>query len=224
MIYVTGDIHGSTTDYRLSIVKTLPKEDIVIFLGDFGYTWRKEFIDNYSASCITLFIAGNHENFDILNSLPTKRLFGSTVGVLKKNVYHLRTGNLYNIEGKKFLVFGGALSIDKATRLNRISWWEEEIPSFTDMNRAVKNLKKVNGEIDYLLTHTCSEEVSDKFFFYKNDIGDPTCTMISEIEKHIKSPYINYFGHHHTHIERDNHICLYTEFKRLDEVAAKDSN
>ena len=44
-----------------------------------------------------------------------------------------RTGG---IEGKTFFAFGGAESFDRIYRQNRISWWEEEIPTKADYNRA----------------------------------------------------------------------------------------
>ena len=79
MIYVTGDIHGSHDISKLgseneSLFAAMTKSDYVIICGDFGLIWDNGYEDrkwrdwldrqNYT----TLFVDGNHENFDILNS------------------------------------------------------------------------------------------------------------------------------------------------------------
>ena len=133
MIYLTGDIHANFRDYRLELMSHLKEDDIVIFLGDFGFNWNNTimecFKDHFKFPCTVLFLSGNHENFDILNTLPTKEMFGGEVGIFCEGVYHLKTGEVYTIGNKKFLVFGGALSIDKEHRILGTSYWEEEIPS-----------------------------------------------------------------------------------------------
>ena len=42
------------------------------------------------------------------------------------NVIHLMCGEIYNIEGKKFFTFGGAVSYDKEQRIPNVSWWKQE--------------------------------------------------------------------------------------------------
>ncbi len=74
MIYVTGDCHG---DWRRFQKKSFPEQkdmthdDYIIICGDFGiWTDDKEerwCLDELSnRSFTTLFIDGNHENFDRL--------------------------------------------------------------------------------------------------------------------------------------------------------------
>ena len=215
MIYLTGDIHANFEDIRFDTLMNLNKEDIVIFLGDFGFDWNEEKISKYNVPCITLFLAGNHENFDILDNLPREEHFGAEVGVLKDRVYHLLTGNIYTIEKKKFLIFGGADSIDKMYRTAYVSWWPHEIPTMTEYLNAEKNLKENNYKIDYLLTHTCSPETSSKFFNYYERIKDPTEDMIKALEDIITSPYYHYFGHHHKFVSDGKHTCLYYEMMEL---------
>lgn len=221
MIYLTGDIHANFRDYRLEVLSHFKEDDIVIFLGDFGFDWNYTimecFKDHFTKfSCTVLFLSGNHENFDILNALPSKEMFGGEVGVFCERVYHLKTGEVYTIDGKKFLVFGGALSIDKEHRILGTSYWEEEIPSIEDFNRALDNLKKNDYKVDYLLTHTCSNKVIGELFKFTKVFEDKTSTMIRVLESEIKSPYINYFGHFHEHVEEGNHKCLYTEMKAIE--------
>jgi hypothetical protein len=49
---------------------------------------------------------------------------------------------------------GGALSIDKHLRMDRVTWWKEEEISNIDFKNAISNLEKFNYEVDYVLTHT----------------------------------------------------------------------
>ena len=222
MIYLTGDIHANFRDYRLELMSHLKEDDIVIFLGDFGFNWNNTimecFRDHFKFPCTVLFLSGNHENFDILKSLPSKEMFGGEVGIFCEGVYHLKTGEVYTIDNKKFLVFGGALSIDKEHRILGTSYWEEEIPSIKDFHRALDNLKKNDYKVDYLLTHTCNENIIKDMFNYSKVIPDKTATMIRVLESEIKSPYINYFGHFHEHMEKGNHKCLYMEMRKIDEA------
>ena len=64
-----------------------------------------------------LFIDGDHENFDMLDELPRERKFGGSVGVGGENIFWLRRGEIYEIAGRRFLCFDGALGVDKAHRI-----------------------------------------------------------------------------------------------------------
>ena len=46
-----------------------------------------------------LFIDGNHENFDKLNSYPVETWCGGKVHKIRNNVIHLMCGEVYCIEG-----------------------------------------------------------------------------------------------------------------------------
>lgn len=83
MIYLTGDTHIPIDIDKLSF-KSFPKQremtrsDYVIVLGDFGLLWKKDetydyWLDVLSKRTYTLlFLDGNHENFDWLDSLPVE--------------------------------------------------------------------------------------------------------------------------------------------------------
>lgn len=65
-------------------------------------------------------------------------------------------GQIFVIDGLKFFVVGGAISVDKAFRIEHISWWKEELPNFAEMNEGLNNLRKHNNKVDYIISHTCS--------------------------------------------------------------------
>lgn len=168
MIYLTGDTHGDMELNRLSSKtfpegKALTKNDYVIVLGDFGVLWENEpdeqeqWLLNWLGKTkpwTTLFIDGNHENFDRLSKLETVQMFGADVGKVNDSVYHLRRGRMYTIDSKKVFTFGGATSIDKGLRVQNISWWPEELPSVQETEYALDTLDKHNWDVDYIFTHT----------------------------------------------------------------------
>ncbi len=120
MIYITGDCHGK---YMRFTVENFPeqremtKDDYVIVCGDFGY-WipskeRDDKLDELEKRPFTtLFVDGNHEDFDDLNSLPVIMWHGGKVHKIRESVIHLMRGQLYDIAGKTIFTFGGAASHD----------------------------------------------------------------------------------------------------------------
>ena len=157
-IYITGDIHGypkrlsnkSLKLFRLEI----SERDKVIICGDFGLPWCNDKEDEYWLNWLEeknfeiLFVDGNHENFDLLYQFPVVERYGGKVHKVRKNIFHLMRGEVYEIEGKTFFAFGGASSVDKHLRVESISWWEQENFSLYEFDNAVNNLKKVDFKVD----------------------------------------------------------------------------
>lgn len=120
MIFATGDCHG---DYHRFNIKNFPeqkemtKEDFVIICGDFGY-WlpSKEREHNLNElenrPFTTLFVDGNHEDYDSLNALPVEEWHGGKVHKLRDSVIHLMRGQVFDIGGRAIFAFGGAASHD----------------------------------------------------------------------------------------------------------------
>ena len=75
-IWVTGDIHGDPTRFSTENFpeqKEMTKDDIMVILGDFGLVWNYEIESKEETYWLnwldakpftTVFIDGNHENFD----------------------------------------------------------------------------------------------------------------------------------------------------------------
>lgn len=201
MIYVTGDIHARPE--RLNLLrhygidaKSLTKDDTLIILGDFGLVWNydgESREEKYWLNWLedkpftTVFVDGNHENFDRLlsmNEYPLREWNGGLVHEIRPSVLHLIRGEIYTIEGKKFFAFGGASSHDiqdgildpndpnfmdtyrrykkenKIFRVKGVSWWERELPSEAEMQRGIENLEKHNWEVDYVITHCLPQTIA----------------------------------------------------------------
>ena len=124
MIYITGDCHG---DFRRFNKKyfveqlRMTKDDFIIICGDFGGVWNKDCESAYeniqldwldSQPFTTLFVSGNHENFDRLDAYPLEEWNGGKIQKIRPSIIHLMRGQIYNIDGCKIFAFGGASSHD----------------------------------------------------------------------------------------------------------------
>jgi hypothetical protein len=173
--FVVGDTHGFGFDMRKikkawSEQKSLTKDDVLIQLGDAGFIWYpigtnpdQEYWCNWLATrnYTLLVVLGNHENMDEIEGLPECEMFGGRVQYYESvgrfgtgRIYFAKRGEIYEINGKKFWSFGGALSTDKDYRTPGISWWEGELPTLQEFEHGMKSLDKVEWEVDYVISHT----------------------------------------------------------------------
>ncbi|MGM9972290.1 MAG: metallophosphoesterase [Anaeroplasmataceae bacterium] len=226
MILVTGDTHG-TIDYEkihnLNKKSILGKNDYLIIAGDFGGVWNKNTLEN-DLSYYTklpfnvLFVDGNHENFDLLNSYPVTIWNGGKVHIIKNNIIHLMRGQIYNIDGKTIFTLGGGTSIDKYRRIEHISWWKEEIPSEEEILEAKENLIKYNNKVDYIITHSCDTYTlnNPKLYYNGNKCEAFTDNMILDyFEENIDYKHW-YFGHYHIDATiTEKKTALYRLFSEL---------
>lgn len=231
-IYVTGDCHG---DFRKFNTENFPqqrkldKEDYVIICGDFGGIWNADGEDRHERHWLkwleaktytTLFIDGNHENFDRLGTYPKKVWNGGQVHVIRPSVLHLMRGQVFRLGDKRIFTFGGASSHDisggildiedpyfakKKKRLDReyapyrirnLSWWEEELASDQEMEEGKRNLRKNDYHVDYIITHCCStrtQELMGCQGLYDTDRQTEYLELIKNYTDYEKW----YFGHYH---------------------------
>ena len=247
MIYVTGDTHGDWIT-RLKVdsfpeQKEMTKDDYIIILGDFGI-WDNSKQENYNLDWLedrpftTLFISGNHSNYDILDSLSIEKWHGGNVNFIRPSVIHLMRGEVFTIENKKFFAFGGASSHDikdgileigdnrikqwnkdyfKMFRVNHLSWWERELPNQEEMDNGIKNLNLNDNKVDYILTH-CSytsllKQMDGGSGLYESDI-------LTDYLQKIKQT-VDYkqwlFGHMHINQNYywERATCLYEQIIRI---------
>ncbi len=121
MIYITGDTHGNWKSTLHHDVfpegDTLSKNDYVIICGDFGL-WHDTEDERFALNWLnaqpfsTLFVCGNHENYDRLYQYPVEEWHGGKIHKICDSVFHLMRGQVFDINGKKFFTFGGASSHD----------------------------------------------------------------------------------------------------------------
>lgn len=124
--FVTGDIHGDFRDLLSRIRKNHIKAgDCLIILGDACFNFFRDIEDIALKSSannlgITLFcIQGNHEiRPKNIKTYKTKEWNGGIVWYEPEfpNLLFAKDGEIYNINGNKTLVIGGAYSVDKYYR------------------------------------------------------------------------------------------------------------
>lgn len=159
-IFITGDKHGAITPFfGLMEKQELRETDIILITGDAGYV----FYDDYKYTIETLeqlfpgviaFIDGNHENFDILGSMPEETWCGGRVHRVSDRIYHMMRGELYDIYGNRFFVFGGARTTDSFDREEGKGWWpDDEEPTSEEIAYGQKQLEENLHDIEYVISH-----------------------------------------------------------------------
>lgn len=219
-IYLTGDTHR---DFNRFFYNKFEDEDYVIILGDSGLIWTDEIMNKYwidwfeKKNYTVLIIDGNHECFPLLNKYPQKIWNGGKIHVLGKNIYHLMRGQIFNIAGHKIFTFGGARSIDRHVRINKVNWWAAEKPTRKERLDGLDNLEKHNNTVDYILTHECGTTIFNKLV-QKFKFKAETYTL----QKYFEQIYSTikykkwYFGHYHIDFSIvTKHHALYRSIIKL---------
>lgn len=242
MIFATGDTHGK---FRRFMPKHFPeqthmtKDDYMIICGDFGGVWDGGERDKQDLDWLerlpftTLFVSGNHENFDALGRYPVEKWKGGKVQKLRPHVIHLMRGQVFDIEGYTFFTMGGASSHDIADgildpgapdfkeqyrrmhrngamfRVNHYSWWEQESPSQEEYEEARRNMERVNYEVDYIVTHcapsSIEDSLSDGAYSHNQLTG-----FLEEIKQ--RSTFHSWLcGHYHVHKTIDQQFIVLWE-------------
>jgi len=226
-IFITGDTHGMIDWEKLNTTrfpeqKNLTKDDYLIILGDFGGIWGDEGEDRYiiktyeKRNFTTLFIDGNHENHDLLDSYPVEEWHGGKIHKISNSVFHLMRGQVFEIDGKTFFTMGGAESTDKQYRKEGVSWWAREMPSIEEYEEAVVNLEKHGGKVDCILTH-CAPEMTLAalnmpyvYFRSSNELTKFFDTLAQTIQFEDW-----YFGHYHFNSDLGKYHLLYNKIVEL---------
>ena len=152
------------------------------------------------------------------------------------NIFFAIDGEVYSFEGKKYLVVGGAHSVDKIRCLeeNR-PYWEDEMPDEVIKARVEERLKKENNRIYGMMSHTCPiqylpteifvstkqnaeikrrPKISKLKKFLKLDIDRSTEQWLGKLEEQLD--YAVWFcGHYHVDKQIDKVHMMYKEIRPL---------
>lgn len=187
----------------------------------------------------TVFVDGNHENHQRLSTYPIKKWNSGKVHEIRPHVLHLMRGEIFTIEDNKFFAFGGASShdisdgiidcedadwrekakaLDKQSkymyRIKGLSWWEQELPNEDEMQNGVKNLKKNDNHVDFIITHSPPASVIALLGqgLYEQDILTQYLENIR-----MNTEYKRWFmGHMHLNRAMNNKdIILYEQIVRI---------
>ena len=229
MTIITGDTHGDFKHVEsLCIFAGTTKKDLLIILGDAGVNYygnkkERNFKNLLSKLPITILcIHGNHERRP--ESLGTYKEVSWHDGVVYAeqdfpNLLFAKDGEIYDINGKKCLVIGGAYSVDKEYRLERnLGWWADEQPSEEIKRRVEKRLDAENWRVDAVFTHTAplKYEPREMFLDFIDDskVDKKTEIWLDTIEDRLDYNQW-YCGHYHTNKTIDKIRFLYNDFYEL---------
>ena len=174
MIYITGDTHGRFERIEnFCQMNSTSKDDIMIILGDAGINFSGPMYDSVKKKLleelpITIFsIHGNHEQRPYtIDGYEEKQWHGGTVYVEEEypSLLFAKDGEIFDLDGKKTIVMGGAYSIDKAIRIAYgWGWWEDEQPSEEIKAYVEEQLDKAAGLGELLYRVSDVDEEADAY-------------------------------------------------------------
>lgn len=230
-LIICGDWHGTLEINKIPDKEILNTADYIIQLGDFGLIWNNPQIDaekywlNYlnELKPKVLFIAGNHENFDLLKKYPVIDFLSGKAAQISENIFWLQNGNIFKFGKLKAWAFGGGLSIDKQNRIIGKSWWPDEIPDYSEMEFGLSELEKVNNKVDIVFTHTVPKIIIN--FLGINYLKDPVSEYLENVYNRIEFKHW-YAGHLHLDkkLEFFNFTLLYDDIVVLEVEDDKKNN
>lgn len=221
MIYITGDTHREFSRFYSFKSK---EDDMLIVLGDVGINY---YLNEEDKNCkeylkklkLKLFcVRGNHEErLDNISTYKEVEMFGGEVFIEEEypNLIFAKDGEIYNIDGKKILVIGGAYSVDKQYRLlHGYKWFKDEQLTKEEMDTI---LDKVKGKhFDIVLTHTCPYKYEPREVFMQgldqSKVDKSMEHFLDEIEENISYDKW-YCGHYHTEKQVDKLEFMFGRIK-----------
>lgn len=233
MIYFTGDTHREIDVHKLNTTNwpeqmNLTKDDYLIILGDFGCVWDGGKSDLWwqkwhnDKPYTTLFVPGNHENYDLLCQYPAEEWHGGIVRRIQPSVLMLERGYIFEIGGKTIFAMGGAQSHDKEYRVMGETMWADEMPNDGEYEVALGNLELCGNKVDLILTHCAPYKIEDKIFSRSIAPQSDALTRFLQSVDDDTEYDLWLFGHYHIDTMIDEkHICLYDCVASLDEIVAR---
>jgi len=157
-----GDWHGNFKWAR-NCIRAFASQGIgtVFHLGDFGL-WPgadgEEYLQRLHQECdsssVALFITlGNHEDYDRVSSMSTDG--DGWMFIERYPLFRFAPrGHIWEHSGALFASLGGAVSIDRGTRIPGRTWWPDEAIGENDVAALRRNLNAFGGGVvDIMLTH-----------------------------------------------------------------------
>ena len=217
MIYVTGDTHGDLEDLMSRRLKGIKKGDKLIITGDFGFIWdnsEKEIKNLQKLSkkkYDILFVEGAHENFEKIREYPEVDLYRSKGYKIDHNIYCLKRGEIYQIDGKTVFALGGGLPpyADESDSENPLS-----MPTEEELKTAVDNIQQHNRRVDLIITHeapACVKRVVDKNARI-NDLN----IFLDTVMHNTRSKKWFFGGLHQDRALSENLVCVWQEVHKVD--------
>ncbi len=220
---ITGDTHRRF-ERLISFTQKygVVEGDTMIILGDAGINYYGGFKDevlkrNLSHLGMKLFcVHGNHEMRPESTGLYEEREWnGGKVYVEAEYplLMFAKDGEIYDINGYRTIVIGGAYSVDKFYRLERgYNWFSDEQP--TDETKAFveQQLDKAGWSVDVVLSHTLPYQYRPVDLFIRgldqSTVDSSTEKWLTDIESRLTYKRW-YAGHYHCDRDIDDLKIMY---------------
>lgn len=198
-VLILGDVHCYWDDLNITIGKALqdhPDITDIVQVGDFGYGWRDvqpfefnpRFLSDEELALLEKiqcrWLDGNHEHHDKLDE---------DQGAWQPGWEYMRRGSTCSFGELTGMFFGGAASIDKASRTPHISWWPQEVITYGQVREA---LAAGHQGIDVVFSHEHPTTVPYSSTRYSSDFGKSDKDLL-EVLRQSYQPDFWFFGHHH---------------------------
>jgi predicted phosphodiesterase len=191
MLRIIGDVHGQVREYQ----KITSHVSHSVQVGDMGFREEYAHINRHVDGRNHRFVAGNHDDYD---NLPNHALgdFGEE-----------------ELGGVQFFYVRGAESIDKAHRIEGLSWWRDEEIGI-EVGRSVISAY-ARSKPSMVISHDCPTQALPSLVI--ND-GKENCSRTNQLLGRlfeIHQPKMWFFGHHHQTKSKVIGGCI---FQCLDEL------
>ena len=244
--YITGDKHRDFTAVKeFCWERQTRRQDVLIILGDSGFNYYEDERDDrlkaeIAALDITLFcLHGNKEQRpQNTGTYGIRNFCGGKVYYEPRfpNILFAMDGGKYVFEGRKYVVVGGAHSVDKLRCLEEgRPFWEDEMPDQSVRRAVEEQLAGEQYQVYGMLSHTCplpylpvemflstresAARKRKRWCFrqkklFQPDIDRSTEEWLGDLEK--KLTYTVWFcGHYHIDKEIDRVCMLYGNIRPL---------
>ena len=230
MIFLTGDTHRDFDRVEEFCEENgTTVDDVLIILGDAGINYYLDRDDEVlkaylSKLPITLFMLhGNHEEWPgEIGSYEETLWRGGIVywEPVYPNLLFAKDGEIYDFDGKKTVVIGGAYSVDKYYRLRRgLPWFETEQPDEGIREYVESQLDKAGWRVECVLTHTAPASYEPTWAFLpgldQSLVDRTTEKWLDTIEKRLTYDAW-YCGHYHVESQEGPVRIMYQEFEELE--------
>ncbi len=187
------------------------QNDVMIVLGDAALNYfgeekdssRKFFVNSFPFT--TFCIHGNHEMRPWeVHGIKTMEYNGGMVWYEEEypKILYAKDGEVFDFDGFKCIVIGGAYSVDKYIRLARgWNWFDNEQPSPEIKQAVERRLDSIGRKVDIILSHTCPFKYEPIETFIsgidQTQVDTSTEEWLDTIEESVEYKKW-YCGHFHT--------------------------
>lgn len=229
-VYLTGDTHGNfeRIEEFCEEFDTSP-EDVMVILGDAEINFwldreDERLKERLSQLPITLFcVHGNHEaRPEEVPGYEEQNWQGGVVLYQPEypNLLFAQDAEVYDFNGQKAIVIGGAYSVDKYDRLAcGLPWFPTEQPDDVTKDRVERKLKELGWQVDYVFSHTTPISCQPRWAFL-SDLDQSK--VDSSTEQWLETIYRKldcqkwYAGHYHVTCTIDRVHILFEDYDELE--------